>query len=255
MIEHMEKLPQSFEKQPSSNKQGFNLEISQRFLKIDNEDKLLEELYAVQWANREKLGQGYNAEVYPLFVDGEKSSLCVKKIKKLPESKVNSIYEEAEFQAKAHMAGVRTPRYVMALKDTKNNQEYVVMERIDGYSVVDCLSAETGSQPHELFSTVYSHEKFFAELHSMVNKMHEAKIHHRDLHSGNVMIGNDGMPVIIDFGTATYSYGMHEDKDIYLVEGQTLVDRNTQKYQFIKQIVNTDNQKIEILAQHIKKNL
>ena len=56
-------------------------------------------------------------------------------------------------------------------------------------------------------------ESFFDEAEQMLTIMHKKNLHHRDLHSGNIMFENkDGKikPVFIDFGHSAYSYG-HED--------------------------------------------
>jgi serine/threonine protein kinase len=78
------------------------------------------------------------------------------------------------------------------------------MERIYGCSIGDIVYG-TDKVPDN-----YDHRKFFTKLKENIKKMHENNIHHRDLHEGNVMIDQNGDPVIIDFGTACMAFSGDE---------------------------------------------
>lgn len=236
--------PQSAKEQIDvTNNYGFNLEITQRFLGIDNEESLIrcaEE--SIRGAKKTKLGSGFNAEVFAINdAEGKFSELCVKKIKKNPDVIINDIEDEAKLQAKAALAGVRTPRYVMALRDTVTKEKYIIMERIEGISL-----AEGNEMPQN-----FEYKKFFQELRSMLDRMHEARIHHRDLHGGNIMINQEGEPVIIDFGSACIAYG--DDLDaIYRADGAKF-NQDTRTYvSFQQEKLPRDIGKLEFLEQRLR---
>lgn len=237
---HTKNKENTFEK-----KYGINLEITKRFLDIDNEETLLKKLAESITQKTKRLGVGKNAEVFAIdYNHDELSELCVKKVSENPEIKINSIFEEAEFQAKAHDAGVRTPRYVMAIKDTDSRQEYILMERIKGVSLGDARDPYC----ELVMPDAYEHKVFFNNLKVMLDKMHDARIHHRDLHAGNVMVTEEGDPVIIDFGAACMShYSDNDHPDIYRVQGQVLVNKEKGLYQFTENVHQTDRKKLELL--------
>lgn len=136
------------------------------------------------------IGYGTNAEV--LVAEGTLFSKVVcKKIKKKPLMKCNDIDTELEFQVKINEAGVRTPLALISFEI--NGEEHFLMERIDGYSIGDILK-EGKPLPQK-----FNYNTFFASLEEQITLMHKAGIYHRDLHKGNVMINEEGLPVSYRF--------------------------------------------------------
>ncbi len=144
------------------------------------------------------IGEGGNAEVMAIE-EGSFSKVCLKRLKEMPQIDCNSIDRENELQGLARKAGVRTPLTLISL-ETDNNK-FLIMEKVIGCTVEEVL-AKPSNLPEK-----YSHEEFMKDLDEQIIKMHNAGIYHRDLHSRNVMINEEGLPVIIDFGTAIEGSG------------------------------------------------
>lgn len=147
------------------------------------------------------IGEGNNADV---FIAPETSfeKVCLKLIKEKPWMICNDIDTEHLFQSKALEAGVKTPLSLISFES--NNRKYLVMQIINGSSVKEIINGEKELPEN------FNHEIFFKSLDEQVKMLHDAGIYHRDLHGGNVMIDENGMPVIIDFGTATQGSGSDE---------------------------------------------
>ena len=86
------------------------------------------------------------------------------------------------------------------------NKRVLLMEEIVGTTLRD-LSINKDKLPVD-----FSIETFFDDLEDFIKKMNtEKNIHHRDLHSGNIMIDYaTGNPVVIDFGRS-YTQFFSED--------------------------------------------
>jgi serine/threonine protein kinase len=104
-----------------------------------------------------------------------------------------------------------------------------------------------GKNKKKLSELVNNKETFFKELETNITKMHQDNIHHRDLHSGNVMYDfKTKQPVIIDFGHATKAWSSDEDKDIYIGDGY-IKDEVTKRSVFKKIIFSKDMDKLKEL--------
>lgn len=122
----------------------------------------------------------------------------------------------------------------------------LAMERIKGVSIKDVL--EGGAD----FPAKFNPDIFFKKVRSFLERMHEEKaIFHRDLHSGNIMIDENGDPVIIDFGKSTYG----DEGDAYQYEytdkGKVIEGKYVSDSDFIDQIeikVRAELRKIDSLT-------
>lgn len=144
------------------------------------------------------IGEGQNAIVF--VAEGTPfEKVCLKKAKEKPTILCNTIEEEHQYQMLARTAGVKTPLTLLSLDTDKG--AFFIMERINGVTV-DEAARRPQSVPEG-----FEYHAFCEALEKEVEKMHNAGIYHRDLHTQNVMIDTEGNPVIIDFGTATRGTG------------------------------------------------
>lgn len=204
---------------PENNQKRF--EVVSEFVKRKTNEEIIACLER-NFSNAEKIGEGKNAEVFGL-AEGAFEKMCVKRLRKgVP--KTNGPKEEFQFQEKVDRAGVRTPLAIMWLRDTLTREEYIIMEKIKGSSLAEIFSGAAYTPEN------FDLDTFIKELDNQVHKMNNAGIFHRDLHEGNIMIDENGDPVIIDFGQAFEWSGDKENVEvIYFEENPVLYDTRTKK--------------------------
>ncbi len=78
--------------------------------------------------------------------------------------------------------------------ETNDGQPYVVMDFIDGVSVLDHIATRRLDLKARL--------ALFDQIAAAVQHAHERLVIHRDLKPGNVLVRNDGVPKLLDFGIA-----------------------------------------------------
>ncbi len=172
---------------------------------------------------------GMNARIFELPVD-DNSSLVVKEMRKEKMSGFaqNSSEMELDIQDSLYEdLNIAVPLPVAIIEQTildydnkkMDKVELIIMEKIAGRSVGDYRRALQGT-PYDL-PEEFDLNNFMSDLESQVDLMHKKNIYHRDLTPNNVLIAEDGSPVIIDFGTTGYSWG-GEDEDPYLAKNQVV---------------------------------
>jgi serine/threonine protein kinase len=78
--------------------------------------------------------------------------------------------------------------------ETEDGAPYIVLEYIEGEPLLDyCRNRKLGV-PHRL--------ELFRALCSAVQHAHQLLVIHRDIKPGNVLVTNDGVPKLLDFGIA-----------------------------------------------------
>ena len=185
------------------------------------------------------IGEGGNAVVYAALGTNF-DRICLKKIKEKPQIMYNDIDKEHQFQIMARNAGVRTPFSIMSIKT--DDGEYLIMEKIEGSSIEEII------QKPELLSEKFNFKTFCDSLEDQIAKMHKAGIYHRDLHSRNVMIDKEGLPVIIDFGTATEGTG----SDFTYEESISMYDEKKGRYNFVNGYFKDDLEMVKNIKSSVK---
>ncbi|MFA5651983.1 MAG: lipopolysaccharide kinase InaA family protein [Candidatus Paceibacterota bacterium] len=173
-------------------------------------EKLLEE-------TKNKIGEGSTAIVYFL---GSNEEICLKILKQEKDITADfHNYVEREVDIMNDLDNlddsVRTPKPYISAEYYKNEEDkdgtkFILMERIDGYSIRDILEG-IGS-----FPPGFSIDTFRKKVSVFLEKMHKKNIYHRDLSQANIMIHKTtGDPYVIDFGASTQSFG---DENPYIQE-------------------------------------
>ncbi|MCC8013755.1 MAG: serine/threonine-protein kinase [Eubacterium sp.] len=85
----------------------------------------------------------------------------------------------------------------------ENNTAYIVMEYLDGISLKDYI-AQNGKMPADTALIIIN------DLLEGVKAVHEKGIVHRDLAPDNIILTNDGLVKILDFGSARFSSDNNE---------------------------------------------
>lgn len=141
-------------------------------------------------------------------------SRCYKIINK-KEGLKNRAAREAEFLDELAKKGISVPRPICSVQSEEN--DYIIMEKIDGYSIEQIINNDM----LDFFPDDFNFEKFFKNLKSEINKMHDLDIYHGDLHFGNIMIrivSGEAIPVLIDFGSSIR--GFETDKPYQYIDAQ-----------------------------------
>lgn len=176
----------------------FEIKKVQKIVESKETERLIECLQNLE-VNATQIGEGRNAIVY--VAEGAAfENVCLKKIRPKPELLANTIDQEHQFQIDAKKAGVRTPLSLVSIESDKGI--YLIMERVIGPTAMQVSDDPRLAPPN------FDYKTFCEALKLEIQKLHKARIYHRDLHAGNVMIDkNDGLPWIIDYGTAIISDG------------------------------------------------
>ena len=184
------------------------------------------------------IGEGGCAVIFALL-DGKFDEICLKKIREKPHINYNNIDQEHDFQVGAKKAGVRTPLSIYWIK--AENETYLIMERVKGYNLAEVL------RNPNLLSKKFDFKIFCDSLDDQVKKMHSAGIYHRDFKLENVMIDEEGLPVIIDWGTATNGTGSENTYE----ETVSIYDHKKGRYGFVNGYFKDDL----VMVKNIKASL
>ncbi|MCD4762364.1 serine/threonine-protein kinase [bacterium] len=158
----------------------------------------------------ESIGSGKTAIV---MIMSDSPEYCFKIINNVREYKDNlNVKEESEFLnslANLEVDGVRSPKPYYYRMD--EDSHILVMETLDAVSIEDILKDENS----KLIPDNFNFDVFFEKLENYISELHRQGIHHRDLHSGNVMIEKStGNPMVIDFGKSTKG-NLRDEEKIY----------------------------------------
>lgn len=194
-----------------------------------------------------KIGEGQTAEVHHVDINEKHCFKIICRQKHYstvkvsrsgqPLQKYHPLPVEARFLADLQGLDrdVRVPRpYYSVVRKTTDEDEHtfdegelsvLAMERLDAVSIREIIEGELPLPGN------FEIESFFDKLRNFVERMHnERRIHHRDLHWGNVMVGEGGEPFVIDFGCAAHG----NDEEIYAESSGGTLTR------FTKDIDNVD---------------
>ena len=143
--------------------------------------------------DKRELGAGMTAYVLESDVDPD---ICMKVLHDKTISK-NGIKEEMAYNAALYEKGFSVPAPICTA--TTEEHDYYFQEKINGITLKQLVEE---ARIEELPNS-FNFRNFFDELRKIVTEMNKLGYHHLDLHTGNVMINEEGDPVIIDFGDAT----------------------------------------------------
>lgn len=191
------------------------------------------------------VGEGGNAIVY-CALGTSFIKIVFKKIKEKPQIHYNDIDEEHKLQEKVKELGVNTPLTLLSIETTDG--KYLVMEKVEGHSVKDII------ENNNLLPEKFDYKVFCDSLDEQIAKMHNKGkvadgVYHRDLHSGNVMINMEGLPVIIDFGTGTEGTG----SDFTYEEGVSMYNEKKGAYEFVTGYFKDDLEMVKNIKAELKK--
>jgi len=159
----------------------------------------VEMMSQIETRNDLYVAEGKTAHV---FRDPNTSAVCHKFVKDFDEyTDWNSVDREAHFLEELEdlvVDGARTPA-LRAVYDG-HDMKVITMELLDGPSIRHAIESNM-TLPSD-----FDLARFEEKLKKYVDAMHLHTIYHRDLHAGNILIGPDSTPYIIDFGRSVRSF-------------------------------------------------
>jgi serine/threonine protein kinase len=154
------------------------------------------------------IGEGAMGRVYKAFGPGDEA-FALKLVK--GEMGQDPIFRRRFDREVAAAAGVRHARLVPVLETGEHEGvPYMVQELVQGGSLADLLSA---SGPLGLQAAV----RLCREVADGLYALHQARLVHRDLKPGNILLDRDGSANITDFGLAK-----HHDASVLTKPGQAI---------------------------------
>ena len=175
-------------------------------------NRTLDTIREIEGRNDLYVGEGKTAHV---FRDPYAEGLCYKYVHDFDEYREwNSIEIEAHFLELLEgleVDGARTP-HLTGFVD-QPDIKVIAMEYLQGRSIDKYVNAK---RP---FPSDFNPELFMRRLRDYITALHAKNIYHRDLHEGNVIIGPNSTPYIIDFGRATFSIVPESAYEVYDMTG------------------------------------
>lgn len=205
------------------------LENTEKILPVEEYEARLCALAEKIFVDENSIGSGMTAEVFTI---PDVTNICCKRMSG-ELSPINDPDTEAEYNERIKeiddsviiptpIATIEVAKKKM-IKNLRNEmveasfkEKAFLMKEINGHSIADIVEGRL-ENPLE-FLKDFDIDKFFETLKDFLVKMHGEpyRIHHRDLHYGNIMIERGTFkPAMIDFGHAAVQYG---EENVYMEE-------------------------------------
>lgn len=159
-----------------------------------------------------ELHRGGQGVVYLAVQKSTKRKVAIKVAKEGPFA---STRELARFEREVQILGQLDHPNVVSIHDSGHaaGLVYYVMDYVSGKS----LDEWEKDSEHDLRGTL----ALFAKVCDAVNAAHLRGVIHRDLKPGNIRVGHDGEPKVLDFGLAKIAGGSYSDSmDLMTMTGQ-----------------------------------
>lgn len=141
----------------------------------------------------EKIGEGGMGVVYRAFDTHLDRQVA---IKVLPPDKIKDSESKQRFVQEAKSASALCHPNIVVVHDIASDQglDFIVMEIVEGQSLNQLIKRKGLKLPEAL--------KYAVQIADGLSKAHTANIIHRDLKPTNIMVTNEGLVKILDFGLA-----------------------------------------------------
>ncbi len=178
--------------------------------------RFVEQIETSYLAHHRDLGQGTRANVWTDHMEMLNGDVCFKTLH-TPESAILGLRSEFHMIQRFRDAGVRVPKPIAYISGQESRQfpdGLMAMEAIPGGT----LNAEFIRRKETSQRYTAEELKFLTDdISAQIKLANDAHLHHRDLHSENLMRDAKGNVVMIDFGEAVWTLGEEDDRSIYTV--------------------------------------
>lgn len=151
----------------------------------------------------DRLGSGANATVYEAHDHNLERTVAVKFLRRRhlrDPKRLSSFVHEARITARLEHPNILP---VYDLEIAESGQAYFSMRKARGYSLGDALrKARRGEDPPAELATIFDKINVFLRICEAVAYAHHQGVIHQDVKPDNVMLGEFGEVLVVDWGTA-----------------------------------------------------
>lgn len=152
-------------------------------------------IFAARYEIIKKIGQGGMGEIYKVHDLSENRLAALKVVSSQRKTKREEIYARLKREARA-IAKLDHPNIIKIYEfDEYQGVPYFTMEFIEGRNLYQVLRTQKKLSAQES-------AEILSKVADAMHYAHTQGIIHRDLSSGNIMLKNGNIPIIMDFGIA-----------------------------------------------------
>ena len=194
---------------------GYYDETEQQVIEKGRPSMTVEEMPKIQWKKGDIIGRGAFGTVFMGLNLGNGELMAVKEVSMPNTNHINNHVKsdqyvqalEKEIAVLSRLSHKNIVRYIGTEKDLKDGFIYIFLEYVSGGSIAQLL--KTFGMFDENVVKIYT-KHILEGLHYL----HSHRIIHRDIKGANILIDNNGVPKLADFGAATkLSDNMHNSQD------------------------------------------
>ncbi len=151
----------------------------------------------------ERIGKGSSCIVFKALHRTLEVNVAVKIF--LPDKRHNIAKFRQQFRSEAQLLAKLSNPYIVRVLDFENRGlPYIIMEYVDGISMIDLINNSGAIEPIEAC-------RIIACVADGLETAHRHKIIHRDIKPENILIGKDKQVKLADLGIAALKSGFQEE--------------------------------------------
>jgi len=148
-----------------------------------------------------ELGRGAMGIVYKAEDPDIGRALAIKTIRfDAPGQRPDLLQAQERFMREARSAGNLSHANIVTIYEVGKDKDfsYIAMEYVDGKSLEELMASRHKFSQEEIFSLL-------RQIGEALDYAHRKGVVHRDVKPGNILLGQDGKPHLVDFGIARLS--------------------------------------------------
>ncbi|MHC5064560.1 MAG: serine/threonine-protein kinase [Planctomycetota bacterium] len=165
------------------------------------------------------LGSGGMGTVFEATQQSPKRSVAIKILRSmLVSERARRRFEyEAETLARLHHPNIAQIYEAGTWQDPDSGEDspFFAMEFVAGAKPLDRFAEDSGLDLAQRL-------ELFIQICAAVQHGHQLGVLHRDLKPGNILVGNDGLPKVIDFGIARSADANQDERSMQTLPGQVM---------------------------------
>jgi hypothetical protein len=158
------------------------------------------------WETIEKLGEGGMCAVFRVKpVSGDGPERAIKVLTEKDDASIQRFAAEARLLQK-----IDHPNVLKVMELREDSPPWIVMQLLAGRDLEETRVERGAMEPEEA-------ARVFADVASGLHCVHQLGVRHRDIKPANIMMAQDGIPRLIDFGIARETAQAHVTRQGFVV--------------------------------------